>query len=151
MTYVFDTNILLHFIRETPLKHEVINRFDPFGEGNDTWISVVTIGELRSIAMQNKWGEYKLASTANYISKIMISDLNIETLLNFYAEIDAFSQGKHPTLTSNFSARKMGKNDLWIAATASLLEATLLTTDSDFGHLEDVFLVQIVNPTFPTG
>jgi tRNA(fMet)-specific endonuclease VapC len=34
----------------------------------------------------------------------------------------------------------MGKNDLWIAATASVLSATLLTTDKDFDHLKDVFL-----------
>lgn len=33
------------------------------------------------------------------------------------------------------TARNMGKNDLWIAATASILEATLLTTDQDFNHL----------------
>ena len=140
MTYILDTNILLHFVRETSLKHDVINQFDPFGAGNDTWISVVTMGEIRSIAMQNKWGEQKLSRLGSYISKIMVSDLNIETLLNLYAEIDAFSQCKHPTIPSNFSARNMGKNDLWIAATASLLEGTLLTTDSDFNHLNNEFL-----------
>ncbi|MET3125260.1 putative nucleic acid-binding protein [Arcicella rosea] len=34
----------------------------------------------------------------------------------------------------------MGKNDLWIAATASLLNLTLVTTDSDFDHLNNYFL-----------
>jgi predicted nucleic acid-binding protein len=34
----------------------------------------------------------------------------------------------------------MGKNDLWIAATASVLDATLLTTDNDFDHLQNEFL-----------
>lgn len=34
----------------------------------------------------------------------------------------------------------MGKNDLWIAATASVLEATLITTDKDFGHLDTKYL-----------
>lgn len=29
----------------------------------------------------------------------------------------------------------MGKNDLWIAATAYVTGATLLTTDADFDHL----------------
>jgi hypothetical protein len=29
----------------------------------------------------------------------------------------------------------MGKNDLWIAATARVLGAVLLTNDQDFGHL----------------
>jgi predicted nucleic acid-binding protein len=38
------------------------------------------------------------------------------------------------------TARKMGKNDLWIAATAHLLNATLITTDNDFDHLKDAFI-----------
>ncbi|MBK9016619.1 MAG: PIN domain-containing protein [Saprospiraceae bacterium] len=37
------------------------------------------------------------------------------------------------------SARNMGKNDLWIAATAHATQATLLTTDMDFNHLDGVF------------
>ena len=31
----------------------------------------------------------------------------------------------------------MGKNDLWIAATAALTEATLLTSNHDFDHLSE--------------
>jgi predicted nucleic acid-binding protein len=34
----------------------------------------------------------------------------------------------------------MGKNDLWIAATASVLDIPLMTTDNDFTHLDAVFL-----------
>lgn len=34
----------------------------------------------------------------------------------------------------------MGKNDLWIAATASVLGTKLLTTDEDYTHLDGVFL-----------
>ena len=34
----------------------------------------------------------------------------------------------------------MGKNDLWIAATASILGAQLITTDADFDHLGGTFL-----------
>jgi predicted nucleic acid-binding protein len=34
----------------------------------------------------------------------------------------------------------MGKNDLWIAATASVLGAKLLTTDHGFDHLSGIFL-----------
>jgi len=43
-------------------------------------------------------------------------------------------------LDTNISARNMGKNDLWIAATAYVTEATLLTMDKDFEHLKDVYL-----------
>jgi len=34
----------------------------------------------------------------------------------------------------------MGKNDLWITATAHVTNATLLTMDKDFQHLKDVYL-----------
>jgi len=34
----------------------------------------------------------------------------------------------------------MGKNDLWIAATAYVIQATLTTTDKDFDHLNKTFI-----------
>ncbi len=34
----------------------------------------------------------------------------------------------------------MGKNDLWIAATAYVTGASLMTTDGDFDHLNGVYL-----------
>lgn len=34
----------------------------------------------------------------------------------------------------------MGKNDIWIASTASILDFSLITTDGDFDHLNKVFL-----------
>jgi len=34
----------------------------------------------------------------------------------------------------------MGKNDLWIAATASAFDIRLITTDKDFDHLKDQFI-----------
>jgi tRNA(fMet)-specific endonuclease VapC len=43
-------------------------------------------------------------------------------------------------LPPGLTARNMGKNDLWIAATGSVINATLLTIDDDFNHLNKVFL-----------
>lgn len=34
----------------------------------------------------------------------------------------------------------MGKNDLWIAATPSVLNAELVAIDHDYDHLSNVFL-----------
>jgi tRNA(fMet)-specific endonuclease VapC len=47
------------------------------------------------------------------------------------ATLDAFSRVK---------GVKMGKNDLWIAASAYCLNAVLLTEDTDFDHLNNVFI-----------
>jgi tRNA(fMet)-specific endonuclease VapC len=44
----------------------------------------------------------------------------------------------------------MGKNDLWIAATASFYECRLLTMDLDFQHLHEKFIdvVYVKNTVF---
>ena len=67
-------------------------------------------------------------------------DIKLPEIIKCYAEIDAFSQNKLPENPLGISARNMGKNDLWIAATASVLGAKLLTADADFEHLQGVFL-----------
>jgi predicted nucleic acid-binding protein len=55
-------------------------------------------------------------------------------LMNAYTEIDDFSDRQ---------GRTMGKNDVWIAATAHVAAATLLTTDRDFDHLGPAYLRRI--------
>lgn len=64
----------------------------------------------------------------------------METIIERYAEIDAYSQGKLKGEKVDFSSRNMGKNDLWIAATASIFDLELITTDRDFEHLNPRFL-----------
>ncbi|MCY7311131.1 MAG: hypothetical protein LH619_10160, partial [Chitinophagaceae bacterium] len=56
-----------------------------------------------------------------------------------YAEIDAYSKNKLPNKPQGKSI-KTGKNDLWIAATANVAGATLLTTDNDFNHLDKTYI-----------
>jgi tRNA(fMet)-specific endonuclease VapC len=59
-------------------------------------------------------------------------DINDAQVIDAYARIDAQSQKP--------LGRKMGKNDLWIAATTHVSGATLMTTDADFDHLAGLFL-----------
>jgi tRNA(fMet)-specific endonuclease VapC len=74
------------------------------------------------------------------LSKCVVVDINSVIILNRYAEIDVFRQGRLANRKSNFSVKNMSKNDLWMAATASVLDTTLLTTDNDFEHLHNEFL-----------
>jgi tRNA(fMet)-specific endonuclease VapC len=100
----------------------------------------VTIGELRSFALQRKWGQAKTQVMENLLLEFRAVDINSTSIINCYAEIDAYSKGKLPNNPLGLSSRNMGKNDLWIAATASVLNATLLTTDNDFDHLHNEFI-----------
>ena len=118
----------------------VENTFQPFAEENEPWICVVSHGELRSIAIQNKWGARKIQTMFEMLDDFWLIDIGSKDIYDRYAEIDAFIQGKLPGRPLPLTSRNMGKNDLWIAATASILGATLLTTDADFEHLDGVFL-----------
>ena len=103
-------------------------------------ISVVTVGEIKSIARRNKWGKKKIESLEELLERFLVADINVEAIVEKYAEIDTFSQGKLLDKKVDFTARNMGKNDLWIAATGAVLNLILVTTDGDFDHLNDEYL-----------
>jgi len=140
MTYLLDTNILLAYLRDSELANEIDKHFQPLSFPNTPVVSVVSLGELKSIALRNNWGQKRLDLLNRFVKQFLIADINISTIIEKYAEIDAFSQGKLVTKVLKESARNMGKNDLWIAASASVLNATLLTSDHDFSHLKNEYI-----------
>jgi len=74
------------------------------------------------------------------VEDVFTIDINFKEIIEKYGEIDAFSQGKLEGRPAGFSARNMGKNDLWIAATSSIYDMVLITTDKDFEHLDGEYL-----------
>jgi len=140
--FLLDTNILVGYIRASNYAAYVEKKFQLFNPKNISVISVVSIGEIKSLAYQFGWREKKLTAVQELIKKIPVINIDIEQIPNSFAEIDAFSQGKHRThnLIEGMSARNMGKNDLWIAATANVIKATLLSTDKHFEHLNGTFI-----------
>ncbi len=142
MKYLLDTNILIHYLRQSSLADYVERVYQPLVPSPTMMplISAVIQGELKSLSLQNNWGEPRKKQLALLLEKFLVVDIRIEAIINRYAEIDAFSQNKLKGRPLGHSARNMGKNDLWIAATASVLDATLLTTDKDFDHLNNEFL-----------
>jgi tRNA(fMet)-specific endonuclease VapC len=135
---LFDTNVLLLFLRGDIHWQTVYETYDV--ENTLNCLSVVSLGELYALALRNNWGERRIAQIAQIRRDFTIIDINIEDIIQKYAQIDAFSQGKLPNRPLNVSARNMGKNDLWIAATASVYDMQLLTADADFEHLGTSFL-----------
>lgn len=142
MNFILDTNIFLYILKDATFESYFNQKFDFDNSENGFWTSVVVIGELESIALQRKWGYLKMKNLKGLLSEVQTLDINSEDIIIRYAEIDAFSQGnldKKP-LPSGISARNMGKNDLWIAATASVAKAVLISSDQDFVHLHQSFL-----------
>lgn len=140
MIFLFDTNIVLLYLRKLAVINIIEAAYNPFGLDNTAAVSVVTVGELKALALNNKWGKNKIREMEDILLDFVIVDINSVETINRYAEIDVFSQGRLEGRKLNMSARNMGKNDIWIAATASVLDATLLTTDKDFNHLDGEFL-----------
>lgn len=140
MLLLFDTNIILIYLRNLRFKQFIDANYYPFGLQNTAVVSVVSIGELKSLTLKNNWGKTRIEDLENFLSRFVVADINSEDVLRRYAEIDAFSQGRLGGKPLKMSARNMGKNDVWIAATASVLNAALLTTDNDYDHLDEEFL-----------
>lgn len=147
MNFVLDTNILVHFVRSDVHVAQLEQSFSLFATENNTLISIVTVGEIRSLAFQFGWGLEKMNRMNQLLHALNPYPVDNEEIAAAYADLDAFSQCAHPTypVKAGMTARNMGKNDLWIAATTMLFNATLLTTDTDFLHLAPTFFkVEIV-------
>lgn len=137
MNLLYDTNVVLNIIRSNnPLILAFLNP-----ENFNVYISVATEAEVKSLAVRNKWGKMRLAKLEYFLERATVIDIN-QNYINNYIEIDTYSQ----RINSAFSdypfktPRNMGKNDLWIASLASLLNLKLVTADADFDHLNGVFI-----------
>ncbi|QKZ11813.1 type II toxin-antitoxin system VapC family toxin [Spirosoma sp. KUDC1026] len=119
---IYDTNLLIGHIRERTLPPAT------------TLIPIIVVAELEAFALKADWGLQKVEFMRYLVGRHPIVDIE-PAMVNRYAEIDAFSQGKLQSVPLRTSARNMGKNDIWIAATALYLDLELYTTDNDFDHL----------------
>ncbi len=142
---VIDTCIILHILRNDAIGQKALKAIETLDKEPILVISTVTKGELESLKKQLKWGEAKCSYLNTFLKSVTYIDVNNsdDVLHNAYSEIDAFSKRKIPDSSGNFllgSSKTMGKNDLWIAATANLLNAPLMTTDGDYNHLDNVFV-----------
>ena len=139
ITYILDSNILIYLVGENVKIIPYVKEKDIFGV-NAGVISCASVGESLAFSMKKNWGIAKKGNLETLLKMTTAIPIFIREIAGAYAEIDAFSQGRHPTLISTFTTRNMGKNDLWIAATTHLSKGTLLTTDNDFDHLMPHFL-----------
>lgn len=131
--HLLDTNILVHYVRASAVWERVRDTYQPLTSTQPPIISVVTAGELRSLAMQWKWQARKLDRMEFALGYFKVQDILDVDTLQMYATLDSFCEG---------IGQPMGKNDLWIAATAAVTGATLLTTDRDFDRLAPRFLTR---------
>ncbi len=125
--YLLDTSALLAILRGGALGEYILATFNLQSAEQPPIISVVTEGEIHSLARRLGWKPPRRRALETLFDRLTIVPIPIAGLIEAYADIDTYTLSK---------GRPMGKNDLWIAATAAVLRATLLTTDRDFDSLQ---------------
>lgn len=132
---MLDTNVLVHLIRDKAVGRAVDARFGLTSAWNRSVISVVVVGEVLSLARRLNWGANRLETIRRLLDEIVWVDVGRLELLDAYAEIDAVTTA---------AGRPMGKNDVWIAATAHVARLPFLTMDYDFAPLAPHYLPNLV-------
>jgi len=147
MNFLFDTNILVHYIRKPESLSDFEKKYQPFSNKNVVLISIVTVAELKSLAIQFGWGEKKKQKLEKFLGYFLKVPIQTERQIKIYAEMDAYSKHKDPVRNypDGYSSITVGKNDLWIAATAHITNSKLVTKDGDFDHLDGVF-IDLIKP-----
>ena len=140
MTLVLDTNVFIEYVREGAKMQYLEEQFAPFASGNTTYVSIVTVAELYAFADHRRWGPVKWEKMYKLLSEVRAIEISSEEIIEAYRAVEAYSRNPSHDRHREGSSIIMGKNDIWIAATAKLLGARLLTSDSDFDHLHPDFI-----------
>lgn len=130
---LLDTNIVVIYARAGEPSLRLEEQLGLQSGRVEGFVSIVTVGEAIAFALKKKWNQQRQDGLMELVrTKLVPIDINKPEILSAYAEIDHFSEQVVKP------ARRMGKNDLWIAATAKVLNCELVTTDGDFDHLNGV-------------
>ncbi|MDE0206706.1 MAG: type II toxin-antitoxin system VapC family toxin [Candidatus Tectomicrobia bacterium] len=142
--FLLDTSLLLGFIRQTPWALWTREEFKLGAEEVIAFTSVICRGEILALAEKNGWGSERRTRLERVLNEVPTLEISGRTVLDAYARIDAWTHGRSVKSPHNAPPPKpavsMKQNDIWIAATAHASEATLLSTDKDFQHLNGVWI-----------
>jgi tRNA(fMet)-specific endonuclease VapC len=127
--YLLDTNVILHLLRGNDLGKHIRDTYDLLHCQPRPFVSVVSLAEMRVLAETNGWGDAKRNALDAAFRSLTVVNISHPRVIDAYVKLDLHARS-HP-----LGARRMGKNDLWIAATAVAADAILLTTDKDFDYL----------------
>lgn len=96
-------------------------------------ICIVTVGELLAFAKRNNWGQAKADNLMNLLRELVVVDIRSKDVLERYAEFSVLLD----------TLGRIPQNDVWIAATASVSKALILTCDKDFDRLHPAHLKRV--------
>lgn len=137
--YLLDTNVVIAPTRNNDLGKYLDRTYQLTSGVFGIYTSVVVLAETTALALKLGWNSMKQGTLSTILGFFTPLDIFDSDVIQAYAEIDAYSDA---------TGIRMGKNDLWIAATAKRNDLTLLTTDKDYDHLHPTHIdLTWVNPT----
>src|SRR5437867_4370292 len=86
--HLLDSNILVHYVREDGLMRRLEGTYALLSRPQTPLISVVTEGELRSLALQFGWGQRRLQRLEELLGYLISVPLEFEGVIEAYARID---------------------------------------------------------------
>jgi predicted nucleic acid-binding protein len=125
--YLLDTNILMAYIRAGPLGEYVEKRYSLKTMPFKPLVCVVSIGELKAIAVSSAWGPARLKQMDGILQRVVKVEIGQPEVLDAYAV----------AVNSRPKGLVIPQNDLWIAAATIASRACLLTSDRHFDYLAD--------------
>ena len=142
-TVFIDTNVLLEYIRDSPLGQAAWALGEIEAASTEAFIPGVCAGELLAIRERSDWGPEKRAIQERLFRDYAITEIAQPRILLSYARIQCWTQGVPVPAPKQAPppkpSRPMGKNDLWIAATVHASGGALLTADKGFLPLDGIW------------
>lgn len=131
---LLDTNVLIALVRDNPLGQRIEATIGVRHRAERPLISIVSVGESLGLARQFDWAAAKTDRLRQLLTGLIVVDVSRSGVTDRYAEI---------TDHARRLGRTLADNDRWIAATASVSAAWLVTTDRDFDPLDPSFLRRV--------
>ncbi len=139
-SYLLDTSVLLNLIRGKQLGESIDRAFGLRAAFYRHAVSIVTHAELQTLAQRHQWGDKKLEALRLALHELVTVNVDSSAIIEAYVRIEESCRN------AIGGEKKMGQNDMWIAATALYTGLPLITTDKDFDHLGQVIKIHWVDP-----
>jgi tRNA(fMet)-specific endonuclease VapC len=98
---------------------------------------------LKVLAERNTWGDEKRKALSVALNSLVTINVDSDSVVDAYVRVEEACRN------TQGSERKMGQNDMWIAATALLSGLPIITTDNDFNHLNGrLITVHWIDPNY---
>ena len=124
---VVDTCAIAHYYRQNATGMLIEERFPLSTCPERPILSTIVEGEMRALARKWNWGNGKLEALESLFTKFVRLDPGAPEIVKAYAELYCVARD---------NGNPCGENDLWIAATALVTSACILTCDKDFLWLD---------------